>query len=67
MVKIECCQSGHRTVKLTESQKWTDVLNFFLHAGINSEKEIDSMIFGWGWSKSGYDLLIHKTLKFALS
>ena len=72
MVKIECCQSGHRTVKLTVSQKWTDVLNFFLHAGTNSEKQIDSMIFWvgvvkkWLWPLNSRDPEICFILKINL-
>ena len=38
--------------KLTVSQKWTDGINWFLLAGTNpGEHKVDSIIFGWAWSK----------------
>ena len=44
MVKNGRGQSGHRNLKLTVSQKWTDIL----HAGANSGKlKVISMIFRW--------------------
>ena len=54
MVKDKCGQSGHGTLKLTYLKskliEWTD----FVHADANSEKlKVDSMIFGWMWSKMG--------------
>ena len=50
MVKNGCGQSGHRNLKLTVSQKWTDIL----HAGASSGKlKVVSMIFGWAWSEVG--------------
>ena len=45
-------QSGHGTVKLTVSQKWTDRIKWFFDVGTNSGKlKVDSVIFGWAWSK----------------
>ena len=37
-----------------------------MHAGTNLEKlKVDSMIFECAWSKNGYCLLVHETLKSA--
>ena len=49
MVKNGSCQSVHRTLKLTVSQKNEQMeQTVFLHAGTNSENQkVDSMIFGW--------------------
>ena len=47
MVKYECDNSDHGTLKLIVSQKWADGINWFLHAGTKSEKiKVDSMILG---------------------
>ena len=47
MVKNGCGQSGHRTLKLAVCS-----MLVVLHAGTNSGKlKVDSMIFGWAWSK----------------
>ena len=52
IVKHGCGQPGHRTLKLTASQKWTGWINWFFHAGTNLGKlKVDSVIFGWVWSK----------------
>ena len=52
MVKNECGQPVDETLKLIVSQKWTDEITDFLHAGTNSgQPKGDSMIFGWEWSK----------------
>ena len=52
MVKNGSSQSGHRTLKLTLSQNEQMESADFLHAGTNPRKvEVDSMIFGWMWSK----------------
>ena len=52
MVKNGCDQFGHCTLKLTVSQNWTIEETDFLHACTNSGKlKVDSMIFGWAWSK----------------
>ena len=46
MVKNRCDQSGHGT------QKWTDRIKSFFHAGTNSGKlKVDLTIFGWAWLK----------------
>ena len=46
MVKNGCDQSGHGT------QKWTDGIKSFFHAGTNSGKlKVDLTIFGWAWLK----------------
>ena len=51
-IKNGCLQSGHGTLKLTVSQKWTVRIKGFSHVDINSGKlKVDLMIFGWAWSK----------------
>ena len=55
-------------VKLTVSQKRTDRLNCFLHAGTNLGKvKVDLMILEWAWSKITNFFLVHDTLKSAVS
>ena len=52
IVKNDCGQSGHRTLKLTVSQKWADGINGFFACWYKLGKlKVDSMIFGWAWSK----------------
>ena len=42
------------TGKLTVSQGWIDIMNWFLVVGANSGKlKVVSMIFGWACSKVG--------------
>ena len=68
MVKNWCGQSGHGTLKLTLSPKWADGINSFLHVVTISEKlKVDSMIFGWTWTKMTATFLVHETLKSAVS
>ena len=53
MVKNGCGQSSHGTLKVTVSEK-LNISNRLvsLHAGTNLGKlKVDSMIFGWVWSK----------------
>ena len=51
-IKNGCLQSGHGTLKLTVSQKWTVRIKGFSHVDINSGTlKVDLMIFGWAWSK----------------
>ena len=46
IVKNGCGQSGHGT------QKGTDGIKLFFHDGTKSAKlKVDSIIFGWVWSK----------------
>ena len=46
MVKNGCGQCGQGT------QKWTDGIKSFFYAGMNSGMlKVDSVIFGWAWSK----------------
>ena len=55
IVKNECGQSGHRT------QRWTDGIKSFFHAGTNSGKlKVDSIRLGgcgqkWLWLFSSWD------------
>ena len=35
IVRDGCCQSAHGTLKFTLSQKWTDGINWFVHAVTN--------------------------------
>ena len=59
MVKNGCGQSGHGTLILTVIQKWTDGMNWFLHAGANSGSlKVTSVILG---------LLVYETLKSAFA
>ena len=55
-------QSGHGTVKLTVSQEWIDGMNWFLHAGANSEK-LKPILVGM---VNGQCHLVHETLEFAV-
>ena len=66
IVKNGCGQSGHGTLKLILSQKWADPVDcFFLHAGTNSGKlKVDSMIFGWAWSKIAVAFLLYQKNEF---
>ena len=51
---------------ILEINQW--IKRIFLHAGTNSGKlKVDSMIFGWTWSKNCHDLLVHETLKSVAS
>ena len=64
LVKNGCGQSGHGTLKLTVSQKWTG----FLHDGTNFKKvknEFNDFLVGM--VKNDHGLLVHETLKFAAS
>ena len=52
MVKNGCGHSCLGNLKMAVSQKWTDSITDFLHAGINSGKlKVDSKIFGWAESE----------------
>ena len=55
MVKNGCGQSGHRV------QKVTDGIKSFILCWYEFSK-VDSVIFGWVWSKNGLDFLVHETL-----
>ena len=36
--KMDVAQSGHRSLKLTVSKKWTDEIKWFLHVDTDSQK-----------------------------
>ena len=48
IIKNECDQSGHETLKLTVFQNWTDELIFCMLVQIQFQFQIDSVIFGSG-------------------
>ena len=56
MVRNMCGQSCDGTLELTLSQKWTD-----------GKLKVDSMIFGWVWSKMVVAFSDHGTQKSAVS
>ena len=68
MVKNECGQSGHRTLKLAVSQKWADEIKLFF-ACWHKFKKAKSWFNGFwvGRVKNGHGLLVHETLKPAVS
>ena len=65
-VKNSCGQAGHGTLKLMVSQKWTDRIKWFFHAGTNLGKlKVDSELVGM--LKNGHVFLFHETLKSTVS
>ena len=70
MVKIGCGQSGLRTLELTLFQKWTDKVSCFFASRKLHKLKGDSNFF-WegevGVVINGHGLLIHETLKSAVS
>ena len=68
MVKNCYGQPGHRTLKLTylknEQMEQTDFLHVVTKLG---KLKVDSMIFGWMWSKMAVTFLVHETLKSVVS
>ena len=46
LIKNWCGESGHETLKMALSKKWTDGKKLFLYAGTNSGNlKVDSMIY----------------------
>ena len=69
MVKKGHSQSGHRTLKLIVSKKWTDGINWFFTCWYNKSRKVKSGFSGFwvGVIKNGHVLLVHETLKSAVS
>ena len=67
MVKNGCGQSGHKTLKLTVSQKWTDGIKWVFACWSRfSWFKLIQWFFG-GHGLNGHGLLVHETLKSAVS
>ena len=68
MVKNGCGQSDHVTLKLTVSQKLEDGINWFFACWYKFGKAKSWFNdFGVGVVKNGHGLLVHETLKSAVS
>ena len=64
MVKNDCGQSGHETLKFTVSQKWTDGINWFFECCYILRKAKSWFNNLWvGMVKNGHGLLVYETLK----
>ena len=68
MVKNGCAQSGRGTLKFTVSQIWADGINWFFACWYKFRKAKSWFIDFWvGMVKNGDGLLVHETLKSAVS
>ena len=66
MVKCGCGHSGHGTLILTVSQKWTDGVNWFFVCWYKFRKAKSWFNDSWvGKVRNSHGLSVHETLKSA--
>ena len=67
MIKTGCDRSGHRTLKLTVSHKWTDGMNWLLVSRRKFRNAKSYFSNFWvGLVKNWHGHLVHETLKSVL-